>query len=1222
MVEFDDEEEKSKYLENKYKIIFEFWYDHVIPELKKFNIRDRKTIRKFNEIFEILPNIKNEKIELSQVKKIEELFKNKLTMVTTNVVKVLMTSIHKHLESEFGDQFDTKNIFVDPIKLKIPKVINNFKELLAQNQELNIIIDCSTEIPDKTILSKASRLIFIIPNESQFQNFSKNIEICYENISKLEINIIWKDLAEDTQQMMLQTKINFQNNLQFSFGDLFGNKISKVDQRTSISFKKDDKEALETIIDNQLLKLLVTKSEISINTKLGCHKNFDLLFQPRRYVKKQSNRRSSSSFREQTENELRFNKYVLISDMAGNGKSWSMKNYEKILRIKNPLRWVTCVDLKQYIDEFKSRSDDEFDSEFSNFMVDNILKPETEFEGKIFKNFYKNGNVCILFDGFDEIAPNCADFVSELALSFECNGGNQLWIATRDYFEIDLQQKLQLDSIYKLSSFTRQDGINLIASNWILNDLKDQSNFKSKNDFEIFKRNSPKFKNYQQLADQVIQRVSMSEKESIGLPQFYKMIADIFKDNKETAVELQRSKIYEKFAQNLYKRWSEEKGKIRNEASIESQSNEMSFWKFHQYQAIASLFPELAKKFFPGYDASKWLEEEVIACGMISKIGGKYRFLHETFREFFVADFVVKELQKLKFAEKPSQLDYYIDKFRKKNTDYYVLELFSKILTHRELGVIGMFVNDAVDDTILDKVHPQMQKFINNFYKMDNLGEFFSKNLDKLANFVITVLKTGKYQNVATILKNNVRQIIFSTEDSKIFTKFLDFLFDFLKVKDLKTLIREHEVFPGIIQSNLEIEIFDDFVTKTTMKIGPDFIQERMQKFNNKWMQQKIFSFICRSPKFDLQKLHKCLEIMKKFLAVHEIIELLEMCQKEGENIMHVCIRKQDENHLIILWKEIENFFKSQNLMQNFKELIRHKDAYNKNILCWAAECEKLEFHHALWELLLNTFENREELKMFILQENWGQNFIHHLVVKNKNLSIIEITFNIMKINFNDIQFKEIVKSRGEGGMNLLQAVAYSITKIQIHRVLWKHVSDSCQYHSDFLEILKSIDFNERQILNIAACYSSSDVFEFMIEQLEKIASSHEIIHMLSHINKLNQNLLQSAVWNKSPTLQISMWNTFRKYFAPLEILNFIEHVDNKGENLLFCAFFTYSIEVIESIWTEIRRFMNYDKQLEYLRTTDGHGVTLHQWALKNRDNHKELYFWVKNVISEYETCY
>jgi len=145
--------------------------------------------------------------------------------------------------------------------------------------------------------------------------------------------------------------------------------------------------------------LILENKELFINSTKELDPNekcFEILNQPREFLRKEkdkNNQKTLQSDSEQDSNEIpeisqeellsevKNQKYVLISDKAGNGKSWAMKNLTKILREQIPTRWVTYVDLKQFIKEFKEQKDE---PEFSTFIVEKILKPDHKFEAKIF----------------------------------------------------------------------------------------------------------------------------------------------------------------------------------------------------------------------------------------------------------------------------------------------------------------------------------------------------------------------------------------------------------------------------------------------------------------------------------------------------------------------------------------------------------------------------------------------------------------------------------------------------------------------------------------------------------------------------------------------------------------------------------------------------------------------------------------------------------------------
>ena len=62
LAEFDGNQDKSVSLETKFKILFDFFENSVLPEMRKFNLKFRENVRKFNRIVEILPNISIQKL--------------------------------------------------------------------------------------------------------------------------------------------------------------------------------------------------------------------------------------------------------------------------------------------------------------------------------------------------------------------------------------------------------------------------------------------------------------------------------------------------------------------------------------------------------------------------------------------------------------------------------------------------------------------------------------------------------------------------------------------------------------------------------------------------------------------------------------------------------------------------------------------------------------------------------------------------------------------------------------------------------------------------------------------------------------------------------------------------------------------------------------------------------------------------------------------------------
>ncbi|KAL7013484.1 hypothetical protein ACKWTF_015420 [Chironomus riparius] len=422
-----------------------------------------------------------------------------------------------------------------------------------------------------------------------------------------------------------------------------------------------------------------------------------------------------------------------------------MRNIENNLCEEYPTFWVTYVDLKQHISEFKRHKNAII--EFSSFVIEKILNLNIDsFEAQLFKKLYKNDKLLILFDGFDEIAPNCADIVIKLARSFKFNGGNQLWIATRDYFGLDLQNKLDICDVYKLDEFTQHDGTSLIIKSWLLTDVEVNmtDNIES----------HPDYTKYHQRAYRIINKVMSTNNRSIGMPQIFKMIADGFKNNENAELGLQLLSMFRCFVRILYERWSHEKGSIRKAAGSQSQEYEYNFWRFHQYHAVASKFPKLVKIYFKNFNGRDWPDVEVIACGLMSKKDKKFQFLHDTFKEFFAADFIAKNLRCID-AE-----------VGVKKEEFYIIKLVCKILTNQEYGTIRIFMNDIIEDTeLMDKVMPELKKRTKKLYEDENLIEIFSKNLNNIAEFVLNELKAESYDVKKEVLFKSAKNIVSKLRD-------------------------------------------------------------------------------------------------------------------------------------------------------------------------------------------------------------------------------------------------------------------------------------------------------------------------------------------------------------------------------------------------------------------------------------------------------------------------
>jgi len=115
---------------------------------------------------------------------------------------------------------------------------------------------------------------------------------------------------------------------------------------------------------------------------------------------------------------------------------------------------------------------------------------------------------------------------------------------------------------------------------------------------------------------------------------------------------------------------------------------------------------------------------------------------------------------------------------------------------------------------------------------------------------------------------------------------------------------------------------------------------------------------------------------------------------------------------------------------------------------------------------------------------------------------------------------------------------------------------------------------------------SSGEVFQVLIQELEKIASPDTIKEMLSHKNNKNQNLLQTAVYcNESSEFHKTLWKILRKYFEKSEILDFVKHCDRFKWGIFSVDNCFGSFDIVKLTRKEVESFLTNDEKVEYVHT-------------------------------------
>ncbi|CAG9811570.1 unnamed protein product [Chironomus riparius] len=672
---YANDPEKLKDLEILYARLFQYYEKFVVPDLDALDLDERDRIRKLNNDLKIFKTISKLNFEFPSSKNIDAIYATGTDVVLTNIPMFLYSELNNHLRGDYGNLINVWNVFVTLHELNNDEMFNEYSEIIASAKNLTIFVDCTglDELDlTKIGLNELNKFIFICSRQEQYDKVRNKFKQIRSGTSLSSKDYEWKDLSKKSQKHLLQIEIYFQNN-KIKIYDILWNKTGKPSAEDEAKICEDFNE----IVDAQLLKLMAESKDVSIQTNLIDHKiddNFHLIFKDRNFIKNVKNQIPIKILQKDLITNTKKEQILLISDIAGTGKSWAMKRITKILLHQHPTKWITYLNLQQFMKAFEAQKRNKLN--FLNFMIEKVFDDKKSFELKMFKYLYQNGQACILLDGFDEISPNYEEVVKKLIESFNENGGNQLWIATRDFFQVDLQKHLKLNVSYKLADFTDQDGIDLIIRNCVLNDLM-SNKVKIEEDFDRQVKSHPKYQIYANAAIRLHKTITSWSLKSIGLPQLYKMIGDVLIEFEDSTEVLTAYTLYDKFIDHLFKRWYSEKGKLREQKCINNQKEDMNFRELHEFCAMKSLFPENSSFCDLELDKIAWNVEEIVGCGVLNKKtedGDEFLFPHETYREFFAASFIIRILKM-----KPKKIDLDVLKYLIKfclNSKYQVIQMF------------------------------------------------------------------------------------------------------------------------------------------------------------------------------------------------------------------------------------------------------------------------------------------------------------------------------------------------------------------------------------------------------------------------------------------------------------------------------------------------------------------------------------------------------------------
>jgi len=439
---------------------------------------------------------------------------------------------------------------------------------------------------------------------------------------------------------------------------------------------------------------------------------------------------------------------MLIADKAGMGKTTILTHLSKRIKQKFPAHWLVRIDINDYTEFLEAQKGKKMDKgKVLEFVSKEVLKFETHLEKELFKKSFEGNEVSkvvVMVDGFDEISPSYKETVIDMLQVLKQTSLEQLWVTTRPHLREDLEDTLHRLS-YTLQPFSEVEQVEFLKKFWLqISNLKDNDQDR----LEVYAT---------ALIRKLAESISDKDREFTGIPLQTRMLADAFeqefilfyvseKSEPELPHKLDLLGLYAQFIDRKYNIYYKEKSKAEPFNISTKEQRERDFKTIqveHQLLALEALFTEDQVTFLQNYNHSTFSDEELARIGIAQRNNeGKPHFIHRTFAEYFVADFLINQLKK---ETKP---DEQVQRL-----------LLNEVLLKMDCHVIRAFL-----DGLLEKSQPSKETLKEYGKTLDEqwnkrkvheilpvytsaLHEAAKENNVRIIGFLLDSLKSGEHSN-------------------------------------------------------------------------------------------------------------------------------------------------------------------------------------------------------------------------------------------------------------------------------------------------------------------------------------------------------------------------------------------------------------------------------------------------------------------------------------------
>ncbi|XP_032782774.2 uncharacterized protein LOC116920771 [Daphnia magna] len=809
------------------------------------------------------------------------------------------------------------------------------------------------------------------------------------------------------------------------------------------------------------------------------------------------------------------NRVVVVSDVAGTGKSTMLSNYYRKMRNEKPDNWIIKMDLVDHIGALRQFNSDEVDQkvEAIKFFIANIPNVrESPFAQSLLRHKLQTGDgIVVMLDGFDEIPIQCQDKCISLIEAIRLTNLNALYITTRPHLNRKLQDSL-FQLAYTLRDFSQEDQINYLSGYW-------KKQLKVDADAEV-----------RSIATSIVERLSKSlkgnERSFIGIPLQCHIVADCFESQVDDIIQngCKLNALLKDLDSNLnldtlYGRLFKKKREIyrQEKAKVQQVNNHILHNSLEDHMECLEIYlRDLAVKTIVSDQTHidcllgksnesaatiekqyKKREEGSVCFGLLTlNRKGEFQFLHRTYAEYLMANYLYggfrldEDLRNKLLDEKPTR------------------ELIgSEILVGLQYQGVQLFI----DCMLHEMVNHEKWRTITDPMPKSELPE----NFTHLTNdFYRVFIEKGSQENAVTVAIERYHANIF-----ELFSRFIDLTID--KSEILK-LIK-----PLFKQSDLDV-----FLASS----GPNFLtffyerkHDGLQRFidwhdgseeNNIYpMIQAIHEY---APNLKLHESRLSQEENKIFFS--PLLDFMIKHQKIVQDEM-TRLRKQFPRFMFSNWHKLLIFFLNhecyKSLLKPLFQLVLRTagDVALVQVVNEAFTLDEDVFKQAEVEKLANALREMEltnvliqlPWKMFVSAPNrlqWVYNY-HHQNAKSKWLP-----------EKNSLVMTELHNVTYQGETKNLQVILETVSRDLLSNVPeTKKAAEGIVHYMTY-----RYGTNPYTLAYLAAVYGQEEMFRVMLQFVKEVLPDDELQTALISKN----GFLHGAFWDamtsgKIETLQLIM---------------------------------------------------------------------------------------------------